>query len=97
MPTAPDPDPRTPLALCEIAPGATAVVDEVEGHDPIAMRLRDLGFVAETPVRVLRRAPLGDPTLYELRGYQLSLRRSEARRIVVRPVAAGSGPRELRR
>jgi ferrous iron transport protein A len=88
MRTAPAPDPPVPLALSELAPGASAVVAGVEGHDPIAMRLRDLGFVPETPVRVLRRAPLGDPTLYELRGYRLCLRRSEARRIAVHPAAA---------
>lgn len=41
-------------------------------------RLADLGFLPGTEVRVVRRAPLGDPTVFELRGFQLCLRRSEA-------------------
>ena len=43
----------------------------------------DLGFCPGTPVQVVRRAPLGDPVLYELRGYQIALRRSEASRVRV--------------
>jgi ferrous iron transport protein A len=89
----PAPQAREPLALSELPPGATVVVAGVEGADPVATRLRDLGFLEGTPVRVVRRAPLGDPTLYELRGYRLSLRRSEARRIAVRPDAAPEPPR----
>ncbi len=42
-------------------------------------------------MRALHRAPLGDPTLYEVRGTQLCLRRSEARRVQVR-VPAAPGP-----
>ena len=51
--------------------------------------LADLGFCPGTRVRVVRRAPLGDPVLYELRGYRIALRRSEARLI---RVAAAKAP-----
>jgi ferrous iron transport protein A len=47
-------------------------------------RLLDLGFLPETPLRVLRRAPLGDPVVYELRGYRICLRRADAARVRVR-------------
>jgi ferrous iron transport protein A len=77
-----------PLARLPI--GAAAVVDSVESGSPVTRRLLDLGFVPGTRVRAVRRAPLGDPTLYELRGAQLCLRRSEARRVRVRPLPAGS-------
>ena len=40
--------------------------------------LLDLGFTPGTAIRGLRRAPLGDPSLYELRGMRLCLRRAEA-------------------
>ena len=46
-------------------------------------RLEALGFLPATEVRCRRRAPLGDPRVYELRGTQLCLRRSEAARIKV--------------
>jgi Fe2+ transport system protein FeoA len=79
------------LLLAELEPGSDARVEAVEADTPIGRRLLDLGFVPGTPVRVLRRAPLGDPVEYELRGYRLCLRRTEAMRIRVRPTS-GDGP-----
>ena len=63
--------------------GATAVVLRVEGDDEVACRLRDMGFWPGTPVSVGCRAPLGDPTVYRLRGFRLALRTAEAARVVV--------------
>jgi ferrous iron transport protein A len=60
-------------------------VAAVDGSSAIGRRLLDLGFVPGTEVRVVRRAPLGDPVEYELRGYRLCLRRSEALQIRVEP------------
>ena len=73
------------LPLASLQPGETAVVDSVDTSSPAGHRLLDLGFVPETRVRVLRRAPLGDPVVYHVRGTRLCLRRSEAARIRVRP------------
>ena len=71
--------------LCELAPGDVAVVSEVQDQsDPVGLRLSHLGFLPGTPIRVLRRAPLGDPTVYQLRGNQMCLRRAESSRIIVR-------------
>ena len=55
-----------------------------EGSDAIARRLDDLGIRRGVEVEVIRRAPLGDPTVFELHGYQLCLRRSESSRVRVR-------------
>jgi ferrous iron transport protein A len=74
-----------------LPPGAVASVVRVAGEDPIARRLSDLGFWPGTLVQVVRRAPLGDPVQYALRGYRLALRRAEAGRVLVRPAA---GPAE---
>jgi ferrous iron transport protein A len=70
------------------------VIESVDGGSAsgVGLRLLDLGFVPGTPVRAVRRAPLGDPTLYELRGTQLCLRRSEAERVIVRPLPPGTPP-----
>ena len=70
------------VPLARLPLGAAAVVDSVESGSPVTRRLLDLGFVPGTRVRAVRRAPLGDPTLYELRGTQLCLRRSEAARVL---------------
>jgi Fe2+ transport system protein FeoA len=79
--------PQQPLALADFEPGRGVVVVAVEIDGPEAQRLLDLGFVPGTPVRVVGRAPLGDPTVYSLRGIRLCLRQSEARRIAVRPAS----------
>ncbi len=68
------------------------MVEAVADGSPVSARLLDLGFVPGTEVRALRRAPLGDPTLYELRGTQLCLRRSEAERIQVRALPERKTP-----
>ncbi len=82
--------PETP-ALADLAVGETAIVTAIDLGTGIGRRLGDLGFLPGTRVLVRGRAPLGDPTVYELRGSQFCLRRSEAGRIQVRrsPEAAG--------
>jgi ferrous iron transport protein A len=73
------------LPLSRLAPGRSGVVRAVDASSPIGRRLYDLGFRPGTPLRVLRRAPLGDPTTYELRGSRFCLRRAEAERVAVEP------------
>jgi Fe2+ transport system protein FeoA len=77
------------VTLARLPVGSAGVIVAVEDGSPIGARLLDLGFVPGTAVRPLRRAPLGDPTVYEVRGTQLCLRRSEAERIRVRPAGGG--------
>ena len=77
--------PPTPSTLADLEPAACARVAAVDGGSALGRRLLDLGFVPGTEVRVVRRAPLGDPVEYELRGYRLCLRRAEALRIHVVP------------
>lgn len=79
------------LSLSELTPGSAGVVVSVDASGPIGRRLEDLGLLPGTRVRAIRRAPLGDPAIYELRGYQLCLRRSECARVTVRPEPADAG------
>jgi ferrous iron transport protein A len=87
--TASSNSPSSPTAtaeqsLADLEPGDSAVVVGVRSTDATGRRLQDLGFLPSTRVRAIRRAPLGDPSVYELRGYRLCLRRSEARQVRVR-------------
>ena len=82
-PSLPEPCPLATATLADLEPGAGARVASVDSAGALGRRLLDLGFVPGTEVRVVRRAPLGDPVEYELRGYRLCLRRSEALRIRV--------------
>jgi len=77
---------REELSLADLADlpaGTEAVVVAVDRQDPTGRRLADLGLLPRTHVRLLRRAPLGDPAVYALRGYRLCLRREDARRVRV--------------
>ena len=73
------------VSLADVPPGHECVVGGVSGQSPASRRLADLGLLAGTHVRVVRRAPLGDPVVYELRGYRLCLRRKDAGRVWIRP------------
>ncbi|MDE2308328.1 MAG: ferrous iron transport protein A [Xanthomonadaceae bacterium] len=80
------------MRLSNLPKGAPAVVDCVDDahpSDPIAQRLRDLGFVDGEPVRVVATGPMGgDPLLIQIGSTRFALRRSEAARVAVRPEAA---------
>ncbi|MGC1550497.1 MAG: FeoA family protein [Rhodanobacter sp.] len=80
------------MRLSDLPKGAPAVVDRVDdahANDPIAQRLRDLGFVEGEPVRLVARGPLGaDPLLIQIGSTRFALRRSEANRVMVRAEAA---------
>ena len=79
-----------PVSLADLAPGEGGTIARVESETGIGRRLLDLGFIPGTPVRVIRRAPLGDPVSFEIRGTRMCLRRSEARRIWVEAASRGS-------
>lgn len=61
----------------------------VAGEDAVARRLADLGIRVGTLIECLRRAPLGDPSVFELCGYQLCLRRTESARVRVTDLGTG--------
>ena len=73
--------------LSDLAVGAEA---QIRGFDPQcteAPRLREMGLLPGTRVKLLRWAPLGDPLEIRVRGYNLSLRRHEAALVEVIPCA----------
>jgi len=63
--------------------GERARVAEVAGEDAVAIRLMEMGLIEGEEIEHLGTAPLGDPVEFLIRGYRLSLRRTEARRVVV--------------
>lgn len=75
------------MTLDQLRIGQTARILHVQGDDAIAMRMMEMGILEGERVALLGQAPLGDPLEFAVRGYRLSLRRSEARRVVVELVA----------
>lgn len=76
--------------LADLVPGEAGTIARVESENGIGRRLLDLGFIPGSLVRVIRRAPLGDPVSFEIRGTRMCLRRSEASRIWVEAAPRGS-------
>jgi ferrous iron transport protein A len=70
-------------SLDRIVPGSRAVVHDIKAEDSFSRSLLELGLVPGTEIEVVRRAPLGDPIELVVRGSHFSIRRREARRILV--------------
>ncbi len=58
-------------------------ITAVSGDGELAARLMAIGLLPGVTVRVLGIAPLGDPMLVEVNGWQLSIRRSEAASLMI--------------
>lgn len=56
---------------------------KVGARGELGRRMRDMGLVPGTPIRLIGRAPLKDPVEIKLRGYNLTLRNNEADHIAV--------------
>ena len=69
--------------LASLSIGSRARVAQIAGVDEISIRLMEMGLTPGVELTLLGVAPLGDPLEIELRGYRLSLRKSEAARIEI--------------
>lgn len=76
----PESHPLTTLAI-----GTTATVTEIKIPPAGRARLMEMGLLVGTKVELVRFAPLGDPVEIKVRGYNLTLRKSEAEQILVAP------------
>jgi ferrous iron transport protein A len=73
--------------LSELAVGATATVREFPRNGAAFLRLREMGLLTGTKLTLIRTAPMGDPIEIKIRGYHLTLRKSEAEHVIVEPAA----------
>lgn len=72
--------------LAELAKGQRARVAEIDGGDEICARLLEMGLTPGIEVELIGTAPLGDPLELRVRGYRLSVRKSEAARVKIEPL-----------
>ncbi|MFW6122462.1 MAG: FeoA family protein [Petrotogales bacterium] len=70
--------------LTELPAGATGKIIKMNLPDRFSERLYGLGFVQGEQVEVVRKAPLGDPTVYRIKGTEITLRESQASQISVK-------------
>jgi ferrous iron transport protein A len=84
------PRPLTPTALSELAIGSCATLASLDLPEEIQSQLMHLGFVPESRVLALRRAPAGDPTVYCVDGAEVALRKETAQYIFIQNVFAAA-------
>ena len=75
------------IKLSQLAVGSSATVREFPKSGTAALRLREMGLLPGTSVTLIRTAPLGDPLEIKVRGYHLTLRKTEAEHVLVEPAA----------
>mgnify|MGYP002332934679 CR=1 FL=1 len=71
------------MKLSELRDGEKGLIIEVRGNSALKNRLLSMGIVRGAEIKMVRNAPLKDPIEFELKGYFLSLRRSEAENVIV--------------
>ena len=69
--------------LDEFKIGETGLIKKVEGEGRLRRRLFDMGVTPGTKIYLRKKAPLGDPIEITIRGYELSLRLSEAKLVIL--------------
>jgi len=66
------------MTLAELKTGEKGIITKVRGRGSFRKRIIEMGFVVGKQVIVVKNAPLKDPVEYNIMGYEVSLRRSEA-------------------
>ena len=76
---------KTRFSLEDLREGQKATIRDIDSTNATADRLLDLGFVPGTEITAVQHAPMGDPTTFQVRGYRIGLRKSEARLVTIDP------------
>ena len=72
------------MTLNELKVGESAVITAVGGEGALRCRLLDMGLIPHTRVTLQKVVPMGDPIEIRVRGYELTLRVDDAKKIEVR-------------
>lgn len=72
--------------LSQLSIGESGVVVAVNGEGAVRRRLFDMGITPGAEVYLRKKAPLGDPIEISLRGYELTLRKTEASNVQVQSI-----------
>ena len=71
------------MRLADLKTGEKGIIIKVVGHGSFRKRIIEMGFIKGKEVEVLLNAPLQDPVKYRVMGYEVSLRRNEAKMIQI--------------
>jgi ferrous iron transport protein A len=74
------------MTLKDLGIGKSGIVSAVGGEKILRKRLLEMGITPRTTITVKKAAPMGDPVELLLRGYVLSLRLSDAEKIIIKEI-----------
>ncbi len=69
--------------LADLAPGTEGIILRIRNTSPIKKRLLEMGLIKGETIHKVKLAPLADPAEYIVKGYHVSLRREEARDVLL--------------
>jgi len=72
------------MTIDDLKIGQEGTISVVGGEGALRLRFLDMGLIPGTRVQLRKVAPLGDPIQIQVRGYELTIRREDARKIVLR-------------
>lgn len=72
------------MTIDDLKIGEIGTIALVGGEGPLRLRFLDMGLIPGTKVRLQKVAPMGDPIQIQVRGYELTIRREDARKITLR-------------
>lgn len=68
-------------SINDLPVGSAGVVASLKGSDALTKRLAALGCLPGTELKILRKAPLGDPLVIHFRGFSMAIRKEDAKSI----------------
>ncbi len=84
------------MTLDELKIGSSAVIKAVGGEGALRCRLLDMGLIPKTKVTLQKVAPMGDPIEIHIRGYELTLRIEDAKRIEITPADTSDNVKKIK-
>ena len=69
------------MTIDDLKIGQQGVIKTVGGEGMLRLRFLDMGLIPGTKVKLQKVAPMGDPIQIQVRGYELTIRREDARQI----------------
>lgn len=72
------------MSICDLKLGETALIESICGNEKLIKRLLALGCIEGTEVALKASAPFGDPIVISLRGFNLAIRKKDAKNIFIK-------------
>jgi ferrous iron transport protein A len=72
------------MTVYDLKVGQKGIIDNINGNEKLTKRLLALGCISETEIEVKKIAPLGDPILIRFRGFDLAIRKKDAKNMFLK-------------